>query len=340
MIRQKPLNQQVMVITGASSGIGLATARMASSAGAKVLLVARNDDALAQAVADIRQAGGTADHLAVDVADADAAQRISAKALASLGPIDTWVNNAAVALFARLDQTTLDEQRRVFDVGYFATVAASLHAVEQMKATGGGTLINVGSVLSERAAPLQGAYSAMKHAVLGFTEALRSELQQEGAPIQVTLIKPHGIDTPYPEHARNRLGKPAQIPPPLYSADLVAKAICFAAANPRRELLVGGAGMSATIVGNLVPGLSDWPIAKLFGRWNQTTDQPPEPGTSDNLFEPRSDGRVASNQRRFVRQSSLALAAQLHPARIAGGALVAGGLAYWMLRGRMHRTGD
>ena len=151
-------------------------------------------------------------------------------ALETFGRVDTWVNDAAAAMYARLEDVSAEEHRRVFDVGYFGLVEASLVAAKHLKAEG-GALINIGSVLSNRAIPLQGPYCAMKAAVMQFTDALRMEWRLEGAPISVTLIKPAAIDTMYPEHARNKLDKPARLPQPLYDAELVAKAICFAAQN-------------------------------------------------------------------------------------------------------------
>ena len=320
----KPLSQQTIVITGGSSGIGLATARRAAREGANVVVAARNEDALEEVVDGIRAEGGRAAWCAADVADGDAATRIGAVAEAEFGGFDTWVNDAAASLYARLEEVTMDEHRRVFDVGYFGTVLGSLHAVKHL-ADKGGALINMGSVLSERAVPIQGTYCAMKHAVLGFNEALRMELAMAGKPISVTLIKPNGIDTPYPEHARNKMDEPARIPPVVYDPELVAKAICFAAANPRRELLVGGQGYLLTKFGNLFPGLTDLGMEALMGERAQSTDTPPEPGTADNLFEARSDGRERSNQDLNVRTTSYALEAQMHPAITALAA--AGGLA-------------
>ncbi|MGT2514755.1 SDR family NAD(P)-dependent oxidoreductase [Sphingomonas panni] len=146
----------------------------------------------------MRLRGGKADYLAIDVTAADAPERIGAKAREVFGGFDTWVNDAAVALYARLDETGIDEQRRVFDVGYFAMVAASLYAARELTARGGGAIVNIGSILSDRSVPVQGAYSAMKHAVQGFTEAFRMELEADGKPVSVTLVKPAAIDTPIP----------------------------------------------------------------------------------------------------------------------------------------------
>lgn len=312
-IRLKPLDQQTIVITGASSGIGLATARRAAAAGARVVLAARNEDALREAVEGIERDGGSAAYCVADVADYGYPEAVGAVAKERFGGFDSWVNNAAAAIYARLTEVSETEHKQIFDAGYFGTVAGSLYAAKELRARGGGALINVGSVLSERAVPIQGAYSAMKHAVLGFTEALRMELDEAKSGVSVTLIKPASIDTPYPEHARNKLDRPAAIPPVHYHPDLVAEAICFACATPRRELLVGGQGYLITKFGNMFPGLVDAVMERTMMEPMQTSATPPAPGTDDNLFEAREDGRTRSNQRPFTRRSSLALKAQMHP---------------------------
>lgn len=318
--RLKPLADQIMVVTGASSGIGLATARRAAEAGARVVMVARNRQALEEAAEQIKLRGGRAAAFAVDIAGEEAAERIGGFCAERFGPFDTWVNDAAVAMYGKVEDTTMEEHRRIFDVGYFGLVAASLYAAKELKQRG-GALINLGSVLSERTMIYQGVYSAMKHAVRGFTDALRMELEEEGAPVSVTLIKPTGMDTPYPEHARNKLGEPARIPPIVYDPELVARAILFAAENRKRELTVGGAGLMISKAGNLAPGLTDR-VMELIGLSSQTTDKPPRQGASDNLFRARRDGDVHSNRESYVRTQSLALEAQMRPwaaAAILGG---------------------
>jgi NAD(P)-dependent dehydrogenase (short-subunit alcohol dehydrogenase family) len=326
----KPLSQQVMVIVGGSSGIGLATARRAAAAGAKVVLAARNSEALDEAVVAIRNKGGEATSLALDIADEGAAERLLAHALETFGRVDSWVNDAAAAIYARVEEVSLAEHRRVFDVGYFGLVEASLTAVRHLREHG-GALINIGSVLSNRAIPLQGPYCAMKAAVMQFTDTLRMELEQDGAPVSVTLIKPAGIDTMYPEHARNKLEKPARLPQPLYDAELVAKAICFAAQKQRRTLIVGGGGLALTTFAPALPRLADKGMELMGAELSQTTDVPPAPGTSDNLFEPRRDGRVEGNQEPFKRKTSLFLEAQMHPLATAAvlGSVAAGALFLW-----------
>ena len=332
----KSLSEQTIVVTGASSGIGLATARRAANAGAKVLLAARNAEALEEAVAAIRAKGGKAGSIAIDVADDGAADAIAAKAVEAFGGFDTWVNDAGVSVLSPLEKLTIDEHRRVFEVGYFGTVKGSVAALGHLKDKG-GTIINVGSILSDRAVPLQGSYSAMKAALKAFTEALRMEIEMAGYPVTVTLVKPSAMDTPYIEHARTKLGAPSAPPPPpsiLYDPELTAKAICFAAEHKRRAITVGGAGLMMTALAPLQPRLSDLFLEQLLDPEGQTGETPPEPGAYDNLFEAREDGRVDSNQDHPVRHQSLYLEAQMHP--LATAAIVAGaaGAAAWLFSRR------
>ncbi|QPQ55788.1 SDR family NAD(P)-dependent oxidoreductase [Allosphingosinicella flava] len=320
--RLKPIEEQTIVVTGASSGIGLATAHLAAARGANVVLVARNQDALREAAKEINgKDGGRAIFIAADMADEGAPHRIASVADQAFGGFDTWVNNAAVAILGRLDSTTMSEHRQIFDIGYFGLAGASLFAAAYLKRRGGGAIVNIGSILSDRAAPLQGAYSAMKHAVQGFTESLRMELEMEKAPVSVTLIKPAGIHTPYPEHARDKLAKHAAIPPTAYDPRLVAEAICFAAANRKRTMTVGGQGLVLTKLAGLFPRTTDR-IMEAFFEKAQSTSQPPPPGVKDNLFQARRDGRIESSQDQYVRRHSITLKAQMHP--VATAAVLAG----------------
>ncbi|MDB5375085.1 MAG: hypothetical protein JWP04_3727 [Belnapia sp.] len=330
-IRLKPLSQQTILITGASSGIGLATARMACEAGARVFLVSRNGEALEQIVGELRGRGGKADHAVADVADQAAMEAAAAQAEAVFGPLDSWVNDAGTSLYGTLTETSVEDQRRLFETNYWGVVRGSLIAAKALRARG-GAIINIGSILSDRTITLQGTYSASKHAVKAFTDALRMELETEGAPISVTLIKPSGIETAFQEHARNRLGSPGlKVPPPAYDPRLVARAILHACTHRKRDIVVGFGGHAIALLGAHFPRATDL-LMEAIGYAIQTTDKAPRPDRADNLYAPRGDGTEKSLTRPVtpVRKTSLFLEAQLHPvattALVGLGALVAGAL--------------
>jgi short-subunit dehydrogenase len=190
-INLKPLYEQCVVITGATSSIGLATARRVAKSGARVVLVARNEEALQEEASSLRRERRRVAICVADIADDDFAQRVGSVAEEEFGGFDSWVNNAATSLFADLADVTMEEHQRVFDVGYFGTVRGSLYGAEQLRERGGGAIINVGSVLGDRSVLLQGPYCAMKSAVHGFTDTLRMELERDNASISVTTIKPN-----------------------------------------------------------------------------------------------------------------------------------------------------
>ena len=309
----KPLSKQTIVLTGGTSGIGLVTARMLAQRGARLFLIARNEDAL-QAVRDeIRAAGGHAEYAVADVAEKPALQAAAAQAVAAFGGFDTWVNDAGAFIYGRLDTVTLEDQRRLFDVTYWGTVHGTLIAAERLKHSG-GAIINVGSVLGEIAIPYQGAYCAAKFALKGFTEAFRREAQADRQPISVTLIKPAAINTPFTDHARNRMGSPGtRNPPPAYDPHLVARAIAYACQTPVRDLTIGGAGgLSMVLANRLAPGLMDW-VAARVGHLSMTTEDPGDPAQRDNLYQPREDMSENSSLNPMTRKTSLALTAQLNP---------------------------
>ena len=311
-VRQKPVEEQVIVITGASSGIGLATAHLFAERGARgLVLVARNEDALRKIADDLSRGRTRAIAVAADVSKREDLERVARTAIDTFGGFDTWVNDAAVALYGNLTEIPMEDQRQLFDVNYWGVVNGSMIAAEHMRHRG-GTIINVGSVLSERTMILQTQYSASKHAVKAFTDGLRMELEEQGAPIAVTLIKPSSIDTPYVEHARNYLDHETKVPPPAYDPNLVAKAIVFASEHQRRELTVGFGGWVIGAMGKVAPRLMDKAM-EWTGYSSQTTDQPERPQMRDNLYRARQDGDMYSSLPGEPRKTSFLLEAQIHP---------------------------
>ena len=333
----KNLEDQTIVITGASSGIGMVTARLAARRGAQVVLAARSADGLWDVADAIQARGGEAACVVADVADEREVRRIAEIALGRFGGFDTWVNNAGVSVYGRIDEVPLEDQRQVFETNYWGTVHGCRVALEHLRHRG-GALINVGSVLSERAFPLQGAYSASKHAIKGLTDALRMELMHEGAPVSVTLIKPAGIDTRYAQHAKNYLPMEPQNPPPLYAPEVVAEAILHAAEHPVREVTVGGSGRLVEALDHWLPGTMDWIMARLLPRMQQSRVPAGEDGPA-GLYAAAGEARERSGDARLVFERSAYTAATRHPAAMLGMAVIAAGalaFAGGLLR---HRSG-
>ena len=312
-LRLKQLEEQVVVITGGSSGIGLTTARRAAARGARVVLTSRNEEDLQDAVTDIERRGGRARYVVADVSDQQEIEEVALSTVRSLGRIDTWVNNAGVSFYGRLTDVPIEDIRRVFEVNLWGTVYGSRAAIPHL-ARGGGALINLGSVLSDRAIPLQGAYCAAKHAVKGFTDALRMEVEEAGLPISVTLVKPSSIDTPYFRHARNYLAFEPRPTAPVYDPEVVAEAILRAAEHPVRDVTVGGGGRLLAAAGAAFPRLTDWYMQRTMFRAQQTAR--PAQRRVDNLFDvPAVEGDERGDYAGHVMRSSLYTRAALDPAR-------------------------
>ncbi|TFI57988.1 SDR family NAD(P)-dependent oxidoreductase [Sphingomonas parva] len=321
--RLKPLREQTIVITGGSSGNGLATAEAAVRRGAAVVLAARNAEALEQIRARLAAEGGRVAVCATDVAGEEDVARVARTATEAFGGFDSWVNCAAAATYGRVEQIPLDDHRRVFEVNYFGLLKGSLVALDHLRERG-GAIVNVGSVLSDRAMILQGPYSASKHAVQAVTDALRMEIEREGLPVSVTLVKPGSVATPYPEHARNYMDAPPRLPPFLYDPALVADAILHACEVPRRQLWVGGSGWLISLAGRAAPRLTDLAMERVGVDAQQKPGDPGEPERRDNLYAPRSDGAVHGAQDVYVRRTSLLLEAQKSPLRLPFAAAAAG----------------
>ncbi len=324
-VKLKPLQDQVIVITGASSGIGLTTARMACSKGAKVLLVARSEDELREAVHGIEADGGTAAFHVADVARQEEVRAAADFAVERFGRIDSWVNNAGTAIYGKLLKISDEDHRRLFDTNYFGMVHGCLAAVPHLREHG-GALITVGSIASDMPSPIMGAYAATKHALKAYVETLRMELDEEGAPISVTLVKPAGIDTPIGQHATNLEGGEAQIPPPIYAPELVADAILHCAVHPKRTITVGGAGRAQALFWAHLPQLFE-KLAPFAAR--SFVDKSKEQPTPANLYEANSPGtgqeRSGEHQ---AKPFSVYTAAAKHPRTTAAVGL--GGLAVAM----------
>ncbi|HEX2528363.1 MAG TPA: SDR family oxidoreductase [Geminicoccus sp.] len=327
MVKLKPVKGQVIVITGASSGIGLATAQSAAAQGAKVVLAARSDEALEKAVQGIMQAGGEAISVHCDVARREDVQAVADKALERFGRIDSWVNNAGVGIWGRLEEVSEADMRQLFEINFWGMIHGSLVAIPHLEKQG-GALINVGSMASDRAIPLQGIYSASKHAVKGFTDALRMELEERGAPISVTLIKPASIGTPMPQHVKNYTSQEARFPPPVYAPEEVALAILDAAAHPRRDIFVGSAAQTASTISHAAPRMVD----KVSEQVLFDAQLGPKPvSRGDNLYNGFAEAKVRGDTQGSMIRPSLYTRARLHPAvttaMVAGLVFAAGRLA-------------
>jgi NAD(P)-dependent dehydrogenase (short-subunit alcohol dehydrogenase family) len=311
-IKLKPLREQVLVVTGATSGNGLAIVEQATRRGAAVVAVARNEAALEALRARLSADGGRIAICVADVSDLPAVERVAAVATATFGGIDSWVNNAGIGIYGTLEQVPVEDHRRVFDVNYFGVLHGSLVAVRHLRRRGGGAIVNIGSILGDRAIVQQGPYCATKHAVQGLTDTLRMELEQVAADISVTLIKPGAIDTPFPEHARNFMDQPPRLPPPLYAPELVADAVLFACENPRRTLYVGGGGLMSSLLSRATPRIADKIMEVIGTPAQQKPGDAGDPTRRDNLYEPRTDA-LRGSQKVHARRSSTVLRVQQLP---------------------------
>lgn len=323
-MKRKPLRDQTIVITGATSGNGLAIAEAAALGGAAVVLVARSEAALIEIRDRIQASGGRAAICPADIADESAAERIVKVATEAFGGFDAWVNNAGTGTYGTLEQVPVEDHRRMFDVNYFGVLYGSLAAARHLRARGGGTIVNIGSMLSDRAILQQGPYCATKHAVQALTDTLRMELEREKANISVTLVKPAAIDTPFPEHARNFMDAPPRLPPPLYHPSVVADAVLFACTHPRRQLYAGGFGPFGSAMSFLAPRATDLAMELAGTRLQQMPEDPGSSQRRDNLYEHRP-GAVRGSQKVVARRTSLALQIQKVPPAALGLAVATAG---------------
>ena len=327
-LKLKRIRDQVIVITGASSGIGLTTAEMAAAEGARVVLNSRNEMDLRNACERIAARGGRAVYVVGDVADPDVTEMVANAAVSEFGAVDTWVNNAGIGMYGRLTEMSLADKRRLFDVNFWGVVYGCRAAVRYLR-NRGGAIINIGSVASDRTIPLLGIYSASKHAVKGYTDALRTELEEEGAPIAVTLVKPASINTPFTEHARNYMEEQPEYAGAVYPPEEVARAILRCAEHPMRDVTVGGGGKLITVMGTVAPRVTDLVMERTLFK-AQKKNEPRR--TADSLNRPQQDGRrYGSTERHMMGSSAYTRAAMSDVGRVlpvlALGALVAASIS-------------
>ncbi len=330
----------VVVVTGASAGVGRAAVRAFAARGAAIGLIARDRDRLEAAAQEVRDAGGRALVVPADVAHADQVDRAAAQIESAFGPADVWVNNAMASVFSPVQEMTAEEFRRVTEVTYLGTVHGTLAALRQMLPRNRGAIVQVGSALAYRGIPLQAAYCAAKHATQGFCDSLRSELLHDRSGVTVSMVQLSAINTPQFDWVRSRLPKRAQPVPPIFQPEVAAEAILMAAESGRRELYVGLPSVESIVGNKIAPGLLDHELART-GYASQQTDEPEDPNRPDNLWDPvpgpyGAHGRFDAR----ARSSSVQLWAVRHRASLwtaAAGALAAGVVGWRTVRSRRHR---
>ncbi|PRQ05515.1 Diacetyl reductase [Enhygromyxa salina] len=277
--------RQVVVITGASAGIGRALARRFAKDGAKIGLLARGGHKLTAAVAEVEKLGGQALAIEVDMADPEAVEAAAEQIEQDLGPIDIWINNAAVAMFGRIMDVSPEELRRVSDVTYHGAAWGTMAALTRMRRRGTGTIVQVGSGAAYIAIPMLTSYSAAKHALRAFTNGLRVELINEGVDIHLTMVHPSAINTPFYTWARNLMPNQPRPIPPVYQPEIAADIIYWAAYARRRDVYLGWTTIYGMLTERLIPGLGDLFLARFMVDAQQTSE-PASPEDPDNLFEP------------------------------------------------------
>jgi NAD(P)-dependent dehydrogenase (short-subunit alcohol dehydrogenase family) len=330
-VRTRP---EIVVITGASAGVGRATVRAFARRGAYIGLVARGRDGLEGARQDVEALGGKALVLPTDVADADQVEAAAAAVEAQLGPIDIWINNAMVSVFSPIKEMTPTEFRRVTEVTYLGYVYGTLAALKRMLPRDRGTIVQVGSALAYRGIPLQAAYCGAKHAIQGFMDALRCELLHDGSHVQVTMVQMPALNTPQFGWVKSRLPHKAQPVPPIYQPEVAAEAIMHAAHHPRRELYVAFSTVKAIIGNKLMAGFADWYLART-GYTSQQTNVPADPDRPDNLWEPvPGDHGAHGTFDARAREHSLQLWADTHRGWLALAGLGLTSVLYAALAGR------
>ena len=288
-------SEQVVVVTGASSGIGRAIARAFGARGAKVGLVARTREALEHCAEEIRRAGGDALVLPLDVADAEAVERAADEVVTTWGRIDTWVNDAMVSVFSPVKEMKAGEYRRVTEVNYLGFVHGTLAALKHMLPRDEGHVIQIGSALVYRSIPLQSAYCASKAAIRGFTDSLRCELIHDRSHVKVSMLQLPAVNTPQFDVVRSRLPNHPQPVPPIYEPEVIARAVLYVAEHPRRELWIGWSAVRAILGQRVLPGLLDRYLGRI-GYGSQQTDEPVPPGRLDNVDAPLPGDRGAHGE--------------------------------------------
>lgn len=324
----KKLQDQVIVITGASSGIGLVTARMAAKKGAKVVVAARNENALQELVEELQSKGYEAAWVVADVGVEEDVQKIADTAIEKFGGFDTWVNNAGVSIYGKTTEVTIKDMRRMFDTVFWGVVYGSRVAVDHYTKRGTpGAVINIGSFFGDRGTVVQSTYSSAKFALHGWTESLRMELEKENAPVSVTLIHPGRIDTPYNEHARSYLDKQPTHIGMIYAPETVAEAILYSAEHPKRDMYVGGQAKLLAVLGRLAPRFSDKLIEKTLYR-TQHDDRPSNPPEASALYKAGYGLHERGTNKGWIRETSYYVKATKHP--VLSSAIAAGiGASLW-----------
>jgi len=324
--------REVVVITGATAGVGRATVKEFACHGSAIGLVARGRDGLAAARRDVEAAGTEAVELPLDVADADAVEEAARSVEDRLGPIDVWVNNAMTTVFAPFHEVTAAEFRRATEVTYLGTVHGTMAALRRMRPRGRGVIVQVGSALAYRPIPLQAPYCGAKHAIRGFTDSVRSELLHDGIDVHLTAVDLPALNTPQFDWCEARLPRAPQPVPPIYQPEVAARAIYWAAHHRRREVRVGMPTVAAILANKVAPGLLDSYLG-WTGYDSQQTDEPLPSGRKTNLFSP-VEGDHGAHGRFGARahERSVQLWANTHRGWIAAALSVVIGGTLWKRR--------